>query len=467
MDVFENHRNAAPQRRSMDPFWSEAEASPRWAALVEMAAEAWEGSSVRLQLRLPTGSKVSFTHGTVLPMAWMEASSELIQDPLLVGDASLEPRWASHQALVDHGFRFLAAIPISASNGEVCGSVWITGIEPRVVGAWEAGALRLLRQQAAALLLLEEQTLARWNEETHYRTILDSLVEGVVFLDTDVRILACNPSAERILRLTQDQMTGRRAVDPRFKAIREDGSPFPEESHPSVRALRTGKPQLHVVQGILHPDGNVIWVSINAQPLIHPWEEKPHGVVVSIFDITRMKEVEERLRVEATRDELTGLWNRRHFLERLEVALKSAKRYGDPLCLARCDLDGFKAVNDNFGHAVGDRAIRLVGQVLREELRGEDLAGRYGGDEFCMLFPRSSAAQAQRCLERIRTRLEGESLAVGASICRITATFGIASLMSITESEKDLFAAADRALYQAKGLGGNRVEIANITEPHG
>jgi diguanylate cyclase (GGDEF)-like protein/PAS domain S-box-containing protein len=458
MHSFLHPKRKAPQRRSMDPFWGVSEVGPEWTDLVSMAAQTWQAAGALLLLKQPTGEQASYSHGETTSLEWQDDFESLEEGHLLVPDVQRDGAWGEHPVLRARGYRFLAATIIPAGDGEPCGSLWLFGDAPRTPGAWEQGALRLLRQQAAALRRLEEQIHARRNEESHYRTILESLVEGVVFVDPDARILACNRSAERILGLTQDQMAQQRAVDGRFTAIHEDGSPFSEDAHPSVRALRTGKPQLNVVQGIPAADGRTLWVSINAQPLQHPWEAKPHGAVVSLFDITRLKEVEARLRHEATRDPLTGLLSRRPFMEGLSAALKTAKRHGDPLCLAMGDLDHFKAVNDHFGHATGDQALALTGRVLTEELRGEDLAGRFGGDEFCILFSRSRPEEARACLERIRARLEREVLATDLGPCRLTATFGLAPLAGLSMSEQELFETADRALYQAKHLGRNRVE---------
>ncbi|HJW08948.1 MAG TPA: GGDEF domain-containing protein, partial [Holophagaceae bacterium] len=286
--------------------------------------------------------------------------------------------------------------------------------------------------------------------------------EGVVFMDRDARILACNPSAERILGWSESQLAGRASVDERLTAIHEDGSAYAVDAHPSIRTLRTGRPCVGVVQGLQNAEGQRTWISINAQPLQHPWEDKPHGVVVSFSDITRLKEAEARLLLEATHDALTGLRNRRHFVERLGAALKVAKRHGDPLSLCVCDLDAFKQVNDTHGHATGDAALQRMAALLREELRGEeDLPARLGGDEFVVLFPRSSAAQAAVSMERVRRRLQGEPIRTeaGAELV-LSGSFGIAQLAELTTGQEELFEDADRALYEAKRTGRNRVVIA-------
>lgn len=131
--------------------------------------------------------------------------------------------------------------------------------------------------------------------EERYRKALMSLAEGLVVHDRDGAIQDCNPSAERILGLSSDQILGRTSTDPRWQAIREDGAPFPGEAHPAMVTLRTGEPQSEVTMGISHPDGHRTWVSINTEPM---YDEKGDlvGVVASFTDITEQRQLEADLR---------------------------------------------------------------------------------------------------------------------------------------------------------------------------
>lgn len=140
--------------------------------------------------------------------------------------------------------------------------------------------------------------------------------------------------------------------------------------------------------------------------------------------------------------------------------MQSAQRRGHALSFAFCDLDGFKGINDRFGHAAGDQAIRAVAEVLREEIRGDDLAGRYGGDEFCLMFPHATAAQATVGLERIREKIADLDLATGDARYTVTVTIGVAELASRDQDVERLMEAADRALYAAKQSGRDRIKVA-------
>jgi PAS domain S-box-containing protein len=132
--------------------------------------------------------------------------------------------------------------------------------------------------------------------EQRYRSVVTAMAEGVVLQDAASTILACNAAAERLLGLTVDQMTGRTSLDPRWRAIHEDGSAFPGDTHPVPVTLRTGEPQRDVVMGVHKPDGTLTWITINTQPLFREGESLPHAAVATFGDITRRKLAEDALR---------------------------------------------------------------------------------------------------------------------------------------------------------------------------
>ena len=131
----------------------------------------------------------------------------------------------------------------------------------------------------------------RESEERH-RSVIEALSEGIALQDRDARIMTFNPSACRILGLSEEQLLGRTSLDPRWRAIREDGSAFPGEEHPAIVTLRTGQPQSEVVMGIHKPNDDLTWVSINSRPLHLDAQGRPDGVVVSFHDITLRKQAE-------------------------------------------------------------------------------------------------------------------------------------------------------------------------------
>lgn len=160
----------------------------------------------------------------------------------------------------------------------------------------------------------------------------------------------------------------------------------------------------------------------------------------------------------AIKDELTGLYNRRYFMENLEREIARAKRYGTEFSLCMKDLDHFKKINDKYGHLAGDIVLSEVGKMLRESMRQSDLACRYGGEEFTVILPNTLTKGALVVCERFRERVAAHQFQHNSSKYHCTISIGIASYNpELKRSPAQIVEMADRALYQAKEEGRNRV----------
>ena len=172
--------------------------------------------------------------------------------------------------------------------GERIGLLTVGNRSARAPGITELELLRVLAMET-------ESAFARLASQQHLRSVLTTIAEGVVVQAADGTITDCNPAAERILGLSRDQLMGRTSVDPRWRAVRKVGSPFPGETHPAMEVLRTGKPQHDVVMGLHLPDGTERWIAINAAPLFRGGDARPHAAVSTFVDITERKRLERRL----------------------------------------------------------------------------------------------------------------------------------------------------------------------------
>ncbi len=157
-------------------------------------------------------------------------------------------------------------------------------------------------------------------------------------------------------------------------------------------------------------------------------------------------------------DSLTGLFNTAFIVDRCDQEVGRAKRYDQPVACLLIDIDNFKTVNDNFGHPVGNEVLRGLAQMLREGIRGSDMLGRYGGEEFLVVLPQTDRAGAVALAERLRQTVESHVFKVGLAAVKVTVSIGVAAFPSPDVIGREtLFLAVDRAVYRAKALGRNRV----------
>lgn len=169
----------------------------------------------------------------------------------------------------------------------------------------------------------------------------------------------------------------------------------------------------------------------------------------------RLRSSLQQIATLATRDALTGLSNRRQIDLDLEASIAHVQRHGGTLCLALVDVDHFKSVNDRFGHTVGDQVLTTVATCLAASLRAADRVGRFGGEEFLVILPATTMAEANSLLQRLRARMETVQ-ALPSGERPVTASFGLAAWRG-NETAGDLVRRADQALYRAKDAGRNRV----------
>jgi diguanylate cyclase (GGDEF)-like protein len=271
-----------------------------------------------------------------------------------------------------------------------------------------------------------------------YKLLIDRMQDGLVVLDLDHLVMLFNPSARRF---------------------------FGE-------ALRNGVP-FEVVLAGWSPEAQAEWVSGNTdyevrlndqarsfyRLAVHELAEKAEesaGKMVTLYDITWQKQLENSLHELAVNDPLTGCFNRGHFIECAGKQLRQARRYHRPLSVAMIDLDHFKQVNDLYGHAVGDQVLKRVVSACLASLRRSDIFARYGGEEFVLMMPETGADEALLVAERLREAIGGQYMHGAA----VTASIGVVSFNAEEEVDLDvLLDRADQAQYRSKTMGRDRVTL--------
>ena len=196
--------------------------------------------------------------------------------------------------------------------------------------------------------------------------------------------------------------------------------------------------------------------------LMRDLEDRPVGIAGAMLDLTEEYSLRQELERLASTDPMTGLYNRRVFMERLEERATHFRRYGTPVSLVILDVDHFKSVNDTYGHDFGDTVLIGLARLLREKVRqGIDLVARFGGEEFVLLLPETHGPAAARMAERLRAAFAELAFDHDSGPKRFSASFGIAEIAR-DEDVTGLLKRADDALYRSKHEGRNRVNLADI-----
>jgi len=225
---------------------------------------------------------------------------------------------------------------------------------------------------------------------------------------------------------------------------------------PAVRALAG-----EVVRGVLleveRLDDTRAWFEVSSTPLFGEGEARPHGAVSTYVDVTQRVERERRVRHEADHDPLTGLANRRVLERALRATVARAGGTGQQVAVLLVDLDGFKAINDRYGHAAGDRALREVAERLEGVVRERDLVARVGGDEFVVMLPdlAGSPDAAEALRERVGAALR-RPFELRDGVVALSATIGLARFPDQATTPRGLLDVADREMYERKGTRGRR-----------
>jgi diguanylate cyclase (GGDEF)-like protein/PAS domain S-box-containing protein len=382
-----------------------------------------------------------------------------LAEPVIVEDIETHEYWQPFVELARRaGLAACWSVPIIASNGKVLGSFAMYHSQPATPSQDEIECITFHANLAAIAIENRNTRDALLQRERESRTLAENVPINIARYDREGRLLYMNPRLIAVLPMPVEELLGHKLTDHNFlpnveifqQAITETLESGEEHTFEVEVPSREGGFETHIIRMITELDesGEVL------------------GVLSTGQDITERKRLERELKRQAHLDYLTGLVNRRHFIELAEIELSRLSRYGGELSLILFDIDHFKHINDTHGHSVGDIVLQKIGQICRENVRDVDVVARFGGEEFVILLPQTNSQRAAEAAERLRLALdEGNVKLDKGSIQDFTASFGVATLSSgANEHAKalsidDLLIRADSAMYQAKNNGRNQVCI--------
>jgi len=233
----------------------------------------------------------------------------------------------------------------------------------------------------------------------------------------------------------------------------------------SISDVLEGRTNVHKLEyRMLHKDGSIRWILDQAKVMKTGSDGRPHRMCGTHTDITQRKELELELERNAKTDFLTGLLNRRHFMEVTNQELLRSSRLNNPMSILMVDLDNFKKINDTHGHKFGDDVLKSFASISKITFREIDFIGRIGGEEFAVLLPETTRDQATDAAERLRRSVANSSIASERdSAIQFTVSIGVTSISSENDTLDILLNQADKALYKAKNSGRNQVCVYDNT----
>jgi diguanylate cyclase (GGDEF)-like protein/PAS domain S-box-containing protein len=303
---------------------------------------------------------------------------------------------------------------------------------------------------------LEETRELLEYSETRLRKLVNSMHEILFELDADGRIIFLNPAWKALTGFAAEDSLGKCFSD---FLLGED----------AIRDFEAGAlPRLHEKNreiSLRSADGKHLWMSLDADAQTDSAGNFT-GIIGTFSDITKSVELnhllsryQDELYHLSVTDPLTGLYNRRHFDSQLEVILSDHLPKNMPVCLLLIDLDGFKFINDTYGHPFGDEVLRTTAQLLKQQVRRNDYIARLAGDEFAMVLKNTDIENATRIAQKLHDRISETRIPLPVGHMQLQSSMGLAEAPTHGANAQDLVSAADVALYHSKRGGRNRIEV--------
>ena len=285
------------------------------------------------------------------------------------------------------------------------------------------------------------------------RTIVGTIPDLVWLKDSNGRYLFCNEVFERLYGAKEAEIIGKTDYDFVSPELADLFCSYDR------KVMLTGQQSVNEEFVTFAADQQEAFLETKKTPL-RDAQGNLIGILGIARDISEHKKMQEKLQRQAITDELTGIYNRRHFMFRAEEEVQRMRRYGGAGSLLMLDLDSFKRVNDVFGHPVGDTVLQSVTEICQQMLRCNDVFGRIGGEEFAILLMETDVEQAKLVAERVRKSIEeAVFFAKADQAITLSVSIGVTQYNSPEDTLLQLLSRADNALYAAKNGGRNRVVV--------
>ena len=295
------------------------------------------------------------------------------------------------------------------------------------------------------------------HEEQRFKALVEHSSDIIVVLDTEATVIYVNPALEQVLGFKPEERIGKKG----FELVHPDDINLLAEYFITLIS-DTNSPVINWEMHLRHKNGS--WRTLEGMGSNLVNNNVVEAMVVNYRDITERRKVEEALKKSEQRylelsiiDDLTQLYNSRHFYAQLEREMERSNRYGHPLALLMLDLDKFKDFNDTYGHVEGDQVLLRLGQVVKRCLRETDSAYRYGGEEFMIMLPMTTSEEGIITAKRIQTELRKEAFSpmLGQEVY-VTVSIGLAQYKP-KEEMKAFVNRVDQLMYHAKKNGRDRI----------
>lgn len=423
-------------------------------------------------LLTPDGAHLSNGASSSLPDFYLAAIEGLAIGPMVgscgtaawtgervvVEDIQSHPYWAPYRELAARaGLSACWSQPICAANGQTLGTFGMYFAKVQAPIAQDIALIEAVADLAAiAIERARSQEALRVSEERH-RLLADHASDVIWTMNLEGRFTYISPSVEKLRGYSVAEVMHQgmdEALTPESAVVAKAAL------HAAIEAVMQGQPFPEVRQELEQPckDGTTVWTEVTTSGMYSPTGEFI-GILGVTRDISERKRTEQRIAYMARHDPLTDLPNRLLLEDRLRQALLASRRHHHQLALMFLDLDKFKPVNDQYGHAVGDLLLRAAAQRMLAQVRAADTVARIGGDEFVVLLSVvQSAAAAVQVAEKIRAALS-EPFDLQSVVVQISASIGVAICPEHGRSDVELLRHADAAMYQAKQAQASGVAL--------